>query len=249
MVNPALTMSTKQHLLRNHKLQAAYNLLKQASPGEINDLISDIHVLLNGDAELCMEIKKLSVAHNIKNFIPIQLNGHQVLIILHNDLGNGRFLDPESRVLFVTIVCNVFTKTLNGKTNIVACIEAHKFSPSAFWNGIWRSEWAFLLTPPDTRVSGYITIESSYYEHGTIHLSVNQLIDETLHIEDMSEAAKEFIEIVEKADNKIQDILKEEFKGYSDNTLPLTYTVLGWNKLIESRIKESKCSSHCMQPL
>ena len=33
----------------------------------------------------------------------------------------------------------------SGSPMVIVCIEDHKYSPSNFWNGKWRSEWKVLL--------------------------------------------------------------------------------------------------------
>ncbi|MEE6503668.1 hypothetical protein FKM82_004902 [Ascaphus truei] len=281
-------MSEDNGLPRNTKIQAARSLLKMVPPAEFNNIFSKVRILLGDDGMLCQEANNLCAMHNIDNFTPVLHEGHKVLITHHNDLGGGRFLDPQNRVSFKlnhltketsdsqpmpeeeeedelwrssfqnalndyvkshypTGVCNVFCNTLDGKKNIVACIEAHEHRPSSLWNGLWRSEWTFSVTPPVTQVSGNIAVEAHYYEDGNIHLSANQPIKECLHLNNNGEAAKEFVELVEKADNKLQAGLMEEYKSFPDislkairRQLPVTRSILDWSKLLTSRILETK---------
>lgn len=142
-------------------------------------------------------------------------------------------------------VCNVFCNILSGQKQIVTCIEAHDHNTSAFWNGLWKSEWVFPLSPYVTTVLGCITIQANYYEAGSFNLSTTSSVEEKLFLTGMKEAAKAFAEIVEKSDYNIQAALIEEDDSYSDSSLKAlrrqlpVISILHWNRLLSSRVLES----------
>nr|XP_033775879.1 F-actin-capping protein subunit alpha-1-like [Geotrypetes seraphini]XP_033775880.1 F-actin-capping protein subunit alpha-1-like [Geotrypetes seraphini]XP_033775881.1 F-actin-capping protein subunit alpha-1-like [Geotrypetes seraphini]XP_033775882.1 F-actin-capping protein subunit alpha-1-like [Geotrypetes seraphini] len=143
-------------------------------------------------------------------------------------------------------VCSIFQKILNGRNIFVACMECHVHKPSAFWNGIWRSEWIFPLTFPVTRVTGSITVQAHYFEEGNIHLTVCKGIEETLHLNNKAEASKGFAQMVEEADSHLQNALMEEYGKISDQVLktirrqlPITHCILDWNKMLASKVLET----------
>ncbi|KAM8972309.1 F-actin-capping protein subunit alpha-2-like [Pelodytes ibericus] len=155
-------------------------------------------------------------------------------------------LDNYIKNHYPTGVCNVYCKMLFRKQGIIVCIQARERNASAFWNGQWKSEWAFTLSPNITKVGGYIKIQANYYEGGTIHFSAFRSFEELLPLHGIQEAAKAFAEIVEKTDNKMEAMLMEEYSSFSDTSLkamrrqlPVTRSTLDWNKLLASRILES----------
>uniref|UniRef100_A0A4W3K099 F-actin-capping protein subunit alpha n=1 Tax=Callorhinchus milii TaxID=7868 RepID=A0A4W3K099_CALMI len=115
-------------------------------------------------------------------------------------------------------VCTVYGKTLNAGKAIIACIECHKYQPNVFWNGLWKSEWKFVLSPPCTEVTGTIKVR-------------NEL-----------ETATNFVKLIENADNAFQVDLMDNYqkldillKGLRRH-LPFTRTTLDWNKVINSKV-------------
>uniref|UniRef100_A0A8C5P930 F-actin-capping protein subunit alpha n=1 Tax=Leptobrachium leishanense TaxID=445787 RepID=A0A8C5P930_9ANUR len=133
-------------------------------------------------------------------------------------------------------VCNVFCNILSGERQIVACIEANNHSKSSFWNGLWKSEWVFLLRPPVTSLLGSITIQANYYETGSFNLTCTSSVEENLSLMGMKEAAQAFAEIVEKSDNKMQAALIEEYDSGSSmkslrRQLSFIRSTLDWNSI------------------
>ncbi|XP_078540211.1 F-actin-capping protein subunit alpha-1-like isoform X2 [Lissotriton helveticus] len=143
--------------------------------------------------------------------------------------------------------CSVYRKPGRGKNIFVACIEGHQFNPSSFWNGLWKSEWMFDLTPPVTKAMGNIMVQVHYYENGNIHLTAAKSVEETLFLNNEIEASKDFTELVESADREFQTALMEEFKILSDQTLkelrrqlPVTRANLDWNKILAPQILKTE---------
>ncbi|KAL8197468.1 UNVERIFIED_CONTAM: hypothetical protein K2H54_025624 [Gekko kuhli] len=144
-------------------------------------------------------------------------------------------------------LCGVFIKDTAVRRIFVACIASHQHKPSASWNGLWKSEWTFALTPASTstEVSGTITVQAHYFEDGNVHLNVTRDVEETLLVTDEAQTAREFVKLVEKAERQVQTGLMEEYQKMKDTyvkafrrQLPITHTTLDWERMMTAKIVE-----------
>ncbi|KAL3172690.1 hypothetical protein MRX96_012742 [Rhipicephalus microplus] len=244
------------------KVRIVSDFIQLAPPGEFNEVFNDVRLLLNNDTLLKEKASSAFAQYNKDQLTPVEIEGseHQALITHYNDLGEGRFYDPRTRQSFrydhLRKEATDYQSHPPGSSGdgsfqppqelaLVACLEDHQFQAQNYWNGRWRSVWTvnFPSGAATADVKGLVRVQVHYYEDGNVQLVSSKEIKATLNITNEQQAAKEFVQIVEDAENEYQTAISENYQAMSDTTfkalrrqLPLTRTKIDWTKILNYKI-------------
>ncbi|KAM9293386.1 LOW QUALITY PROTEIN: F-actin-capping protein subunit alpha-3 [Morus bassanus] len=146
--------------------------------------------------------------------------------------------------------CCVFKKSLGKRQMFVACIEAHQYQPSNHWNGLWKSDWTFALTPFTTQVTGFFLLQVHYFRDANLHVTASKSVSETLNVID-SQFATDLGKFVEVEDTKFHIAILENTQALSEDIwrknlrrkLPVTHTFMNWNKLFKDQHLKTSASN------
>nr|XP_013802596.1 PREDICTED: F-actin-capping protein subunit alpha-3 [Apteryx mantelli mantelli] len=139
--------------------------------------------------------------------------------------------------------CCVFQKNARKTQIFMACIEAHHYQPSGCWNGLWKSDWTFALTPVTAWVTGIFLLQTHYFNGANIHVTVSKSASEPLNVTDPSQLAIDFVKFVKAEDTKLHIAILENMQTLSEDIwgknlrrkLPITRTFINWNRLLNEQ--------------
>ncbi|XP_061496451.1 F-actin-capping protein subunit alpha-3 [Rhineura floridana] len=148
-------------------------------------------------------------------------------------------LESYMKKHFLSGDCRVYRKTLRSNPFFVVCIEGHQYND--VWNSLWKSVWTIAFTPPTSQVVGKIDLQIHYFKKANLHWTASKDVKDCIYLISRVQFAMEFEKLVEAEENKLQTGLVESLQILSDDIwralrrqLPVTRTVISWDKLLTS---------------
>jgi capping protein alpha len=94
-------MGDENSISEDEKIKIAANFLFHSPPGEFKEVFLDLRGLLNDDRILKRSLTNINARYNQDQFVQCELENTEPCIITEfNELSNGRFYDPRSKVSF-----------------------------------------------------------------------------------------------------------------------------------------------------
>lgn len=94
-------MSDENSISEDEKVKIAANFLFHSPPGEFKEVFLDLRGLLNDDRILRRSLTNINARYNQDQFVQCELENSEPCIITEfNEMSNGRFYDPRSKVSF-----------------------------------------------------------------------------------------------------------------------------------------------------
>ncbi|XP_066489887.1 F-actin-capping protein subunit alpha-3 [Tiliqua scincoides] len=93
-------MPEESELSKEEKTKLICGLLKQAPPGEFNNVFEDLRILIDDDILMRLEAAQVCAHHTRNNFTSVRIKGGNALVTRYNYIGGNRFFDPQIKLSF-----------------------------------------------------------------------------------------------------------------------------------------------------
>eukprot|EP00124_Ichthyophonus_hoferi_P001467 Ihof_evm10s77 gene=Ihof_evmTU10s77 len=110
---------------------------------------------------------------------------------------------------YPTGVCAIYGSSEDDSIKVVSCIESHKFSPTNFCNGRWRSIWETVIRDGQASVTGNVLVKVHYYEDGNVHLSASKEFKASFPATNEKTLAEELVKLIKKMETEYQTSLNQ----------------------------------------